>query len=294
MDWWRAKLLLIVAFICLDGFLGWQVAQLRVPRAISQLPHAVGAGYAGPGSARRLPQLAVMTLGWQEQTLKLLASPQCSVGASGRAVASSFSCSGSGGAALKWYNGVVAYSGPGPGPDVPQRQGEGLVAALLGRVQPDPLAADAGAVLVPGAPGQYQVFETYDGHPLFNGNWTVRVNAQITAQRSWVRVVQTLSAPERVISAARAEAELARMYGAGTTVAAGAQPLLGYYGPTEEPPGDLWYLAPVWRVTARIDCRQQEVTYAVIEEDVYIDAVTNDSPILTASSCPSPSPSEGS
>lgn len=288
MDWWRAKLLLIVAFACLDGLLGWQVAQLRVPRAVGAVPRAVGAGYTGPGSTRRMPLLAVMTLGWQEQALKLLSSPHCSVSASGRAVDSSFVCSGSGGATLSWYDGLEVYTGAGPGHAITQGQSGSLLAGLLGQLQPDPLAAGAGALLVPGCANvqQYQAFETYDGHPLFQGNWTLGPSAQgITAQRWWVQVVQTLSAPEPVISASAAEAELKRLYGKDTEVAAGAQPLLGYYSPTEEAPGALWYLAPVWRIAARFDGQQ---------EYVYINALANDSPILPASLCPQPPSSEGS
>jgi hypothetical protein len=279
VDWGRAKLWLIIAFAFLDAFLGWQVTRLHVARVLGQAPRATGAGYLGPGTGQSMPLLAVTTVGWQEPVLRLLANAQCTAeDATQRAASTSFRCSGSGGATLSWFNGLVVFS---PGPGLAAGAGANPVATLMGELHPDPLAPGAGGKLVAEPGGQYQVFETYDGHPLFNGNWTVTVSkAEVVAQRWWLEVVQTLSAPRTVVAAARARDELVRKYGKGTTVAAGTEPLLGYYNPTEEAPGDLWYLAPVWRIDARFDCGRQQV--------VYVDAFTAQSAVPNTSPCPAP------
>lgn len=281
MDWWRAKVWLIVAFALLDGFLGWQVARLHVARAVGQAPRALGGGFRGAGSAGALPLLAVTTWRWQPSTLGLLAEPHCSVDAAARQVATSFQCTGADGERLFWYDGLAVYTRPGPGHGLTTAAGAQLVTRLMAHLNPDPLAPGAGGQLVVGANGQFQVFETYDGHPLFNGNWTVTLTPRrVIAQGWWLQVVQTLSAPRTAISAARARADLVALYGPGTTEVVGTRPFLGYYSPTKEAPGGLWYLAPVWRLTARFDCGRQE--------SVYVDAFTGGSAVPNSSPCAKP------
>lgn len=268
MDWWRAKLLLIVAFAFLDLFLAWQVSRLWVPKPVSQVPRPVAGGYTGPGSSSALPVLAVTTAGWQAPLLQLLPSPNCPDTAAQRAVASSFQCPGRAGYTLAWFNGVALFTQPGVN-DTSPATARAIVEQLLRPLSADPplpsVSSGPSALTVTGSPGTYtvQLLEAYDGFPLFNGHWRVSITpSQVQAQLKWLQVVEIASHLETVMPVARAEAST------HTKAAPGGRPTLGYYSARTYSPGEVWYLAPVWRIPVDLTCGGT----AKVPATVYLDA----------------------
>ena len=283
MDWWRAKLLLLIAFAFLDVFLGWQVKRLWVPRGPAVSDSVMVATSMPAVSVPPMGALGVTSEGWQESDLALLPGAVCTAPAERRATALNFTCQGSGGATLSWYNGLLLYSDP----SVHAASGPTALAdarGLLGRLSPSPLVSGSliGGWDAATATGTYTLWETYRGYPLFNGSWRVSVGARgLTAQRWWldVKVLQVLT-PTPVVGVQQAEALLPDVYGTNVRPSSGGVPTLGYYYPTRAP-GQQFWLEPVWRISVLVPCRGRDVSM-----DVYVDALAGAAPQANPPSLP--------
>lgn len=274
MDWWRAKLILIGAFLCLDLFLARQVWRLRgfsgPGAAVSAAPSLSGSNAMPNG----LPELNVRTLGWQESWLSALVDPVCNPkdagGLAGRATSPSIQCTSPvDGAQLNWYNGLLIYSNDHPYRTMAAAEDEAR--QVIGAIDPKVLASGelSQVSLDPG--GQTRTFtlvERYDNDlPLFNGRWTIIVGPHgIQAERWWVQVQARVNQlpPQPLISPTQAIAAVAALYGQQAVSTEPAE--LGYYNPHPQPPalatltsatagqsgigaqGPVWYVKPVYIV----------------------------------------------
>lgn len=281
MDWLRAKLILIAAFVCVDAFLVWQVSRLTVPLLYLQM---TGAGVSRPTrvSARvgvylmgeaegpapvpqSAPRLRVATVGVERRALALL-GPRYScehvLGPLGPLYASD--CRSPGGAELRQLGGALVFTSPvrvagAESASAARRAADGIVRLV------DPVGA-GNPVVGPWDPTTrgraVSYLEVYDGVPLFVGTWTVSVGATgITATRFWVRVLGTLPPDQPLISPDQALTEAAAAYGAGPArpLTVEGPVLFGYYYPLRQPPAApsagggapvrrVWELVPVWRI----------------------------------------------
>jgi hypothetical protein len=269
VDWWRAKLVLLAAFFCLDLVLGWQVWRLRVATgpAGRGVPPLVAP--SGAGAPEKLPLLDVQTAGWSEQWLGLLDRPDCRPElARERLAATSVQCkSATTGQQLSWFDGLLVYSSDRPVPVT--RTSPGTAAAevrwLLDHVDPD-LAGGSGAQGVwDEASGSwvYTIVEQYEGMPLFNARWKISVGPRgVQAQRWWIVVKRALPA-RPVIAPGQALQTAEELFGARALAGGAAEPVFGYYypnpepamppngappGPSGQPAASEWYLQPVYQV----------------------------------------------
>lgn len=273
MDWWRAKLVFIVAFSLLDGFLVWQVGRLAAPfwlhpaavQTVAPLP--VAPARATP---THLPVLAVRTVGWQPSLAQSLPVTACRPHTNGHGLVT---CT-SGTDVISDYGGLLVFSSRRPvvGVRLSRTLGE-LVAARV--------VAQAGAPLSTVGPLRggawnsatqsrtYTATERYDGQPLFNGTWTVRVGRDgVRAERFWLDVQPhgAVASGAPLITARQAAYRACHVYGAGAVPAPGVAPVLGYYYPYTRAaavsggesgrgrmpgPGRRWYVSPVWRIVNR-------------------------------------------
>jgi hypothetical protein len=277
VDWLRAKLLFIVAFLCLDAFLAWEVSRLTVPLLDLGAPHSSpvlapaplgrGQGVFVMGTLqapeappqRSAPPLEVETVGVDRRALSLLPTPYtCTApGPLGPRYASD--CTAKGGTELRQLGGALVYTAPRARAAVTQTP-QLLANAIVRQVDPVN-ALFAGAQSASDGTTLLRYLETYDGVVLFDGGWTVRVGSRlITATRFWLRVLAR-RAPLPVISATQAVAAAAAALGTGVAhpLVVSGPVLFGYYFPIRYPPATVvgpspvplpkvWQLVPVWRV----------------------------------------------
>ncbi len=278
MDWLRAKILFIVAFLCLDAFLGWEVSRLTVPLlylegtappAAQEAPLGTRQGVyvLGPLQApqsppqKSAPPLEVATVGVDRQALALLVAPYSCAPPGPLGPLYSSDCTDRAGAEVRQLGGALVYTAPWPLGE-PQRSPRGVADAIVRTVDPvNVIFTGAGAA---GGAGQTTVLhylETYDGVPLFDGVWTVDVGPRrVSATRFWLRVLARRAAAP-VISATQAVDAAAVALGADPShpLVVRGPALFGYYFPIRQPPAEvvspggtpvprIWQLVPVWRV----------------------------------------------
>ena len=255
MDWWRAKLVLIAAFLCLDVMLVWEVHRLRLPVVPGPARHVLTLGGSAP---TRLPVLQVETEPWQVGDEALLpGTPACHQHLGPQQQVLAVACATSGSPdQLDWVDGVLEYTA---GSGVPTGRGDvgadtALARGLIARLNPGLPASSVtgGQAASPAGIRTYVATEMYAGEPLWNGRWTVAVGPHsIVAQRYWLQVVGPDPAHPAapLISPARALGEADRLY-TGAAVAAGGQQLaLGYYAATVEAPNAApWDVYPAYRI----------------------------------------------
>ena len=239
MDWWRAKLLLIAAFLLLDLFLARQVWRLR--------------GFTGPGAAQgdvlaptgststpgQLPELEVHTVGWQESWLGVLTQPSCNLNAADRQISPTISCTSNiDGAQLHWYNGLLIYNRDRPLTKLDAAEGEAR--RVISLIQPTQLPDGQLSLVSVDTSTETRTFVLVaryeDAWPLFNARWTITAGPQgMQAQRWWIEVKGPVPGTEQpLISAMQATAAVGAIYGQQSVSTVPAQ--LGYYYPHPQPP----------------------------------------------------------
>ncbi len=273
MDWWRAKLVFIVAFFILDVYLVWQVGRLAAPfwlrPAASQAAVSVSVAPARTAPVR-LPVLAVRTVGWQPGLAHSLPATACQPHTNGHGLVTCVSGSDS----ISDYGGLLVFSSRRPvvGVRLSRTLGELVAARVVAQAGAPPSAVGPlrGGAWNPATRSRtFTATERYDGQPLFNGTWSVRVGRSgIRAQRFWLDVLPhgAVASGVSLISARQAALRACHVYGAAAVPAPGVAPLLGYYYPYtlaaavsgagsrggQMPgPGRRWYVSPVWRIVNR-------------------------------------------
>ncbi len=273
MDWWRAKLVFIVAFSLLDAFLLWQVARLAAPFWLR--PAASQASAPLPVAPARatpvyLPVLAVRTVGWQPSLARSLPLTACSPHTNGHGLVT---CA-SGPDVISDYGGLLVFSSRRTVVGV--HLSRTLAALVASRVvaqagaPPSTVGPLRGGAWSPATQSRtFTATERYDGQPLFNGTWRVRVGRTgVRAERFWLDVQPhgAVASGSPLITPRQAVLRACRVYGAGAVPAPGAAPVLGYYYPYTRAaavsgggggrgqmpgPGRRWYVSPVWRIVNR-------------------------------------------
>lgn len=296
MDWWRAKLILIAAFLCLDLFLARQVWTLRGFSA-STAPPAAEASRVGLGT-EQLPELKVTTVGWQEGWLSVLTDYQCTPqvadGLGGRLTSPSIQCTSPvDGAQLNWYNGLLIYTNDRSykSRSAAEEEARQVIEDI------DPSAMLPGMQLSQVSFDQttqtrtFVVIERYDNDlPLFNARWTITAGPRgFKAQRWWIQVESLLPSPQPIIGPSHAVAAVSSLYGQQAASIAPAE--LGYYYSHPQPPAlptvsntsisgaapgsapaPFWYVKPVYRVHVG----QNECVYVDAWGGVPVDGMDND------------------
>ena len=278
MDWLRAKVLFIAAFLLLDLFLAWEVSRLSVPvltlGATAIAPMRPAPVTTRPGvyvlgqlqtsglSPQGAPELEVSTVGSDTRALALLGPNNTCASAGPLGPLYGSDCRNAAGAVLQQTGGALVYSAPLSA--LPWSGSARAVADSIVRTLDPESAAFAALTAGEGSGGvtTIEYVETYDGLYLFDGQWSVTVaSGVVTATRFWLHVIPRRLASQAVISAQQAVSSLGAVYGATPNHPLVIQgPLLfGYYYPVVQPPAlpsagggapvpRLWQLVPVWRV----------------------------------------------
>lgn len=252
MDWWRAKLILVGAFLCLDILLVLQIRGMRLPVVPAPVRQVLHLQSAQPAP---LPPLQVETVGWLVGDESLLpGSPQCDApfeDQSGTILSERCTAPGSG-AELDLVGGVLQYTGSSqvPAARAGEAKASAQAAALIARLDPEVPAGALTGGRLEAATGlrTFAATESWLGTPLFDGRWTVSLGPRLVqAEGSRLQVLGAFASPLPLISAAVAAVDAARLYGKAAIDAAGIPPLLGYYAPPW-PPAQPWLLWPVYLV----------------------------------------------
>lgn len=246
MDWWRAKLVLIAAFLCLDVLLAWQAHRMQVPAAPALLLRGVPQG----ATTAPLPVLQVEWQDFQPGDAQLVPGSSCW---SQNATQYELCTAPGSHADVEWFSppGFLLYTSA---QGVPARRGNGAALsaarAIVARVNPDEPAALWTEVGTDAATDtrEFSALDFYEGWPLFNGQWLVRVGPrQILALRLWLKVEKQVGDPEPLISPRQAVADAGRVY-TTAAVSAGGAPQLGYYSLRPGSPDQPWDVYPVYRI----------------------------------------------
>lgn len=251
----------ILAFLCLDLLLGWQVKQLLPPASKPMPP--VAQGFADD-TIKRLPLLTVQTADPQDMVAELLTAPSLCANMAPNVEESrgvGLRCQGAGGDTLDQWSGLLVYTHPSR--LVGTRIYIGALAVadrVLREVEPDQnstLPLSGGAWDETANRRVFTTTEKYAGDILFNGTLQIEVGPDgITVKRFWLDVQPGLpAAPARqILSEFQAEKAATDALGAPAIPAADdGSVLLGYYFPSTEPPGSDWTVTPVWRIRNRVN-----------------------------------------
>ena len=267
MDWRRARLIFIGAFLCLDLLLAWQVRQL-LPVS-TQLPTVPGSAVAAADTATHvLPPLSLQTQNPSvPSVLHALGLHQANCIAStptrGGPV-THVTCQGNDGAQMQTFSGLFLYSVPWPGVGLDQalpiwqQIAASELASMPGADLTLPLTAGA---VSPGTQSRvfYATERDTGGDVLFNGGMEITLDGSqhtIVVDRIWLQDVTPSNQPARpTISQRQAEIDAEQIFGPNAVSSALAPPVEGYYSPNTEPPGITWTVYPVWQIrTAQGQC----------------------------------------
>lgn len=271
MDWWRAKLVLIAAFVLLNLALGWQVKQLLPPTGHVLIP--VTPQFYDE-TVRRLPLLTVRTADPQGMVSTLLSGATCTDMAPNREAARGLGrhCQGANGDALDQWSGLMVYT---------RRQrlvgtrvfaaAQAVAERALQQVEPDPnltLPLVGGDWDESTQSRTFTTVERYANDILFNGKLEIDVAPNgVTVKQFWIYVVPSPPGGEeqQVLSEGQALRQAQLLLGAKAVPAPGDNSVrLGYYSPSSQPPGSDWTVNPAWRIRNRDN------------QCVYINAYTGD------------------
>ncbi len=247
MDWGRAKLIFIIAFFCLDLFLGWQVKQLLPTTQKPSLPTPSPSGF-GTTTTITLPPLIVRTQNpTAAATLTRLRVDPATCAAKELLI----SCSGLRGAVFQDWNGLLEYNEPKRLVGI-RLLAKSIAEAALQKIE------DPGQTL-PLSFGEWHPMERTmifnatekdaGGDILFNGDIQITVSPKGTnIKRWWLQVQPGRQPAQPTISEQQAVAIAVQIIGPAATPSPVAPPLEGYYFPTAEQPGVDWSVYPVWQI----------------------------------------------